>query len=230
MYIKLNKRKDIKSQTLANSIAYKRSTRKQDSKFFNNRQDTIQRKFTYKRVTYNNENKDALDNVSLPHRVKKNDAKELAQSNYDYEVLTDKNSFDAAIKKMKDDNASKPTIIEPMKFDHLLISKPNIEVGMDSHQNKHQILQLPEFPPYTGGKAQGTFDNKIDMKWHIANTAPIAEAWALEIHEKGLLSPAGTMYHSKTGEDLGNNDIGFVASAMVDTKGKIYCNYHCYPI
>ena len=129
--------------------------------------------------------------------------------------------------------SARTTRAEGLSFDLELINDAIAEVGFDDHQSKHQTLLLPGLKAYSGAKAksESKFPSSVcGVAWHTANTAGTARRWIVGLNARGRLDPPGTKINSATGEDFEREAIGYVATAVKDDAGKLYCSYHCYPL
>jgi hypothetical protein len=115
------------------------------------------------------------------------------------------------------------TLALPLKDD------AEFAIGLDEHQNKHQVEQIMALGQHEGGKGRGKFPSGHDETWHTTNTVPYVERWLEKLDAANLLV-VGKSYHSKTGENFEGAGIGYVASGTKDIAGKLYGSYHCYPL
>ena len=126
-----------------------------------------------------------------------------------------------------------PPPAEGLTFDMPLLDDDVAAVGLDSHQNKHQVTSIAGLAAYRGGGAQNESRYRSSQKadYHRATTAPIVRAWLLQINAEGKLDPPGKTWNSSTGDKLQTDNHAhlFVATAKKDARGKLFGSYHCYP-
>ena len=101
-----------------------------------------------------------------------------------------------------------------------LINEENIEVYIDSHQDKHQHPDSVIYGPW-GHKRGSSFASGRGRKWHSENTAVTIKKWALaqNLKEGDIKFP----------KKVPMSDGYIYDASVMMQKGKIYVTYHCNP-